>query len=287
MSKAIVFYTSVQLQSHLIAVRLNNKSIGFVPTMGALHEGHMALVARAKEECDLVVVSIFVNPTQFNNPTDLEKYPRMPEKDVEMLSTLGEIIVFIPTPEEIYPENNHFPGVQLGLLDSVLEGKFRAGHFKGVTHVVYNLFAIVQPQKAYFGKKDYQQVAVIREMIRQLHLPVELVACATLRESSGLAKSSRNMRLSSEEKEDALIIIDTLRFIKLQAIKETPSALAAKARAYFAIGALRLEYLEIIDGASFETLTNKWVDSAVCCIAAHCGEVRLIDNLELFSNENE
>lgn len=285
MSETIVFEQREAIQAHLQELSNEKKNIGFVPTMGALHEGHLALVQRAQQECEVVVVSIFVNPTQFNNKTDLEKYPRMIDADVQLLSSLGKILVFVPSEQEVYPQNDNFSGVDLGNLDKVLEGEFRPGHFAGVTHVVHNLFEIVKPQKAFFGKKDYQQLAVINEMVRQLKLPVEIIGCETLRESSGLARSSRNMRLSTEEKEFSLIIVNTLRFIQQNAEQITPSELAKKAKIFFGDGKIKLEYLEIIDGKSFAPLRNEWSNNAVCCIAAHCGSVRLIDNVEVFGVE--
>jgi pantoate--beta-alanine ligase len=281
MSGTTVYSKQISLKAALELEKNSGKIIGFVPTMGALHEGHLELVKRALKECDSVVVSIFVNPTQFNNASDLEKYPRTPEKDIELLSRLGEIKVFLPSVKEIYTTSDNFPGVDISELDAVLEGKFRPGHFDGVVHVVYNLFEIVQPDKAYFGLKDFQQVAVIRSMVAQLHLPVEIIACPTLREANGLAMSSRNMRLNPEERNDALIIYQTLGY--LNEIKKTNSPSKARELAldYFSNGKLELEYLEIVDGKTLKTLTNNWAEESVCCIAAFCGSVRLIDNMLL------
>lgn len=281
MSGTSVYTTQNALKSALEQDKIAGKHIGFVPTMGALHEGHLELVKRALKECESVVVSIFVNPTQFNNATDLEKYPRTPEKDIELLSNLGDLKIFLPSVEEIYTSRDSFPGVDISSLDSVLEGKFRPGHFEGVVHVVYNLFEIVKPNKAYFGLKDFQQVAVIRSMVKQLNLDVEIIPCPTLRQANGLALSSRNLRLTDEEKDDALIIFQTLNYIRSIKEKCTPMEAQKKAVDFFNGGRLSLEYLEIVDGISLQTLTNDWVEGSVCCIAAFCGSVRLIDNMEM------
>ena len=279
--KVVVYDKSRELRDALDHFRSEGKKVGFVPTMGALHNGHLALVERACSESDVVVVSIFVNPTQFNNPTDLEKYPRMLDQDVELLQKFDGVIVFSPEYREVYPEGEQFEGVDLGKLDEVLEGKFRPGHFQGVVHVVRNLFRIVEPDTAYFGLKDFQQVAVIKRMVSKLSLPVHIVECPTLRESSGLAMSSRNLRLSDKEKEEALVIIRTLEYAKELTRTNTPDAVLELARDFFSKGFLELEYLEIVDGLTLEKLGEKWTDHSVCCIAAYCGPVRLIDNLRL------
>lgn len=275
-----VFYTKESLIQALDRDRSEGKSIGFVPTMGALHEGHLALVSRALKQSDSVVVSIFVNPTQFNNSSDLEKYPRMLEKDVDLLKEVGNVIVFAPTIEEIYPENDHFEDLDLEGIDTVLEGRFRPGHFQGVVHVVRNLFQIVQPDKAFFGLKDFQQVAVIQLMVKKLGIPVEIIACPTMRSESGLALSSRNLRLTPEQKENALIIYNTLTFIKELKSKYSPNEAKLKAIEYFQNGELELEYLEIVDSTNLKPLNDRWVKGATCCVAAFCGEVRLIDNMQ-------
>ena len=272
--------TVSELRDSLESKRKLNKKIGFVPTMGALHEGHLSLVNRAQSENDVVVVSIFVNPTQFNNHEDLSLYPRTLEKDLELLKAYENCIVFFPFIEEIYPENEVFNPIDLGVLDKVLEGEFRPGHFQGVVHVVHNLFKIVMPNKAYFGMKDFQQLAVIKFMNKQYDFPVEIIGCETLRDKSGLALSSRNIRLSVIEKEEALIIWKTLLFIKENKASFSPKELQALAISFFNQGKLKLEYLEIVDA---ETLRNpeNWNSTNVCCIAAYCGKVRLIDNLLL------
>lgn len=269
------------LNNALNALRLAGKTIGFVPTMGALHQGHMALVQTAKQQTDCVVVSIFVNPTQFNNTTDLDLYPRTPEKDVALLAKHNCDIVFLPSVETIYPAEFEAPIVDLGRLDEVMEGQFRPGHFKGVVTVVYRLFDLVRPTKAFFGLKDFQQVSVIQHMVRELQLPIEIIPCSTLREPSGLAMSSRNMRLSEEEKEAALLIFQTLTFCQENARQLKPFELMTKAKQLFETGSLTLEYLSFVDPISLEELSDTWVSGATACIACFCGEVRLIDNLKI------
>jgi len=259
--------------------------IGFVPTMGALHEGHLSLIKQAKEECDLVVCSIFVNPTQFNNQADLIKYPRTEEKDVELLQSIDCDIVFIPDVKEIYP---HYPNqttfieINLSPLDEVMEGSSRPGHFNGVANIVYRLFDILKPTKAYFGQKDFQQVSILQYMVKELKLPIELVVMPTFREKSGLAMSSRNTRLSEKQLQEALIIFQTLKMGASISKEYSPKEAKDKMIAFFEKGNLTLDYLEIVDPKTLISLEKEWVSGAVACIAAFCGEVRLIDNMQLF-----
>jgi pantoate--beta-alanine ligase len=280
MSTIQLIHKKEELKSILSALKSAGQSIGFVPTMGALHEGHKALIVKASYENDLVVVSIFVNPTQFNNKEDLALYPRTLDADLELLKTIENGIVFVPDAVTIYPEKTSFKPFDLGILDKVMEGKHRPGHFDGVVHVVHNLFEIVKPTKAYFGQKDFQQLAVIRKMNAHYGFPIEIIACETLREESGLAMSSRNMRLSEQEKKDALILWKTLQFVKANQSKYTPNQLIKTALEYFESGTLILEYLDIVDVESLEKVED-WKSPRVCCIAAYCGKVRLIDNLLL------
>jgi pantoate--beta-alanine ligase len=275
-----VFYTRESLIEVLDRERSNGKSIGFVPTMGALHDGHLALVKRAIQQVETVVVSIFVNPSQFNNPLDLEKYPRTLKQDIELLNSVENVLIFSPNVEEIYPENDHFEPLNLEGIDSVLEGQFRPGHFQGVVHVVQNLFQIVSPDFAYFGLKDFQQVAVIQLMVKKLNLKVKIIACPTLRAENGLALSSRNKRLKAAEKEEVLIIYKTLNFIKELKENNSPVEARKKAIEFFKKGNLKLEYLEIVDNKNLHPLTNTWAEGSTCCIAAFCGDVRLIDNMQ-------
>jgi pantoate--beta-alanine ligase len=268
------------LQREIDRAKADGKTIGFVPTMGALHEGHLNLIRRAQRENDCVVVSIFVNPTQFNNPRDLELYPRMLDQDQQVLSTLGfDVLLFAPSTSEVYPENDVYQPIDLKGLENVLEGTFRPGHFQGVVHVVRNLFRMVLPHKAYFGRKDLQQLAVIRHMTRFFDFDIEIVACDTLRESSGLAMSSRNLRLSPEEREEALIIYQTLNKVKEWSKTNSPGKVKQLAIEFFPKDKLRLEYLEIVNDHTFEPLNQNWSEHSSCCIAAYCGDVRLIDNM--------
>lgn len=268
------------LHEFISSCKSQGLSIGFVPTMGALHEGHFALVRRAAEENDRVVVSIFVNPTQFNNPSDLANYPRTLSADIKMLAEVDNLLVFTPEIEHIYPENDDFQPIDLGTLDKVMEGAHRPCHFAGVVHVVYNLFQLIKPTKAYFGKKDYQQLAIIRFMTEAYNLPIEIVSCDTIRNEDGLALSSRNMRLSATQQKEALILYQTLRFVKTNAHLYNPVDLKERAIQFFNKGHLKLEYLEICNSRTLESLSKEWYESNVCCIAAWCGDVRLIDNLE-------
>ena len=276
-----IFQDKQLLIQALQEIKAEGKSIGFVPTMGALHDGHISLVRSALQTSDQVVVSIFVNPTQFNTASDLDKYPRTLQADIALLQQEGNIFVFAPAVSEIYPEEDFFAPFDLEGIDLVMEGKFRPGHFQGVVHVVRNLFQIVQPQKAFFGLKDFQQVAVIRLMTKKLALPIEIVACAIERAPNGLALSSRNLRLSETQKEDALILFQTLEFLKKLKHDFSPAISREKAIEFFKNGKLELEYLELVSSETLEVLHSTWVSNATCCIAAFCGEVRLIDTIQL------
>lgn len=276
-----IFYTVVSIQNYLKTEQKAGRTIGFVPTMGALHTGHISLIESSKKENDLTVCSIFVNPTQFNNPEDLKKYPRTLEKDCEMLEAAHCDVVFAPSAEEMYPVQ---PALKLdfGTLETVMEGKFRPGHFNGVGIVVAKLFHIIKPDKAYFGLKDLQQVAVIRQMTNDLSFDLQIVPCPTLREADGLAMSSRNTRLSAEARTLAPHIHKALLLTKQKLQNGESSAdTQAFATAYFKnYPEFELEYLEIAD---FDTLTPISQASApgktAVCIAAFLGGVRLIDNI--------
>jgi pantoate--beta-alanine ligase len=282
MTNLSVFSARASLKEAIVSKLKPGSTIGFVPTMGALHEGHLALVERAHKENEIVVVSVFVNPTQFNNPTDLEKYPRMLEADAKKLEELGfSTVLFAPSVEEVYPENDTYDPIDLSGLDKVMEGKFRPGHFQGVVHVVRNLFQIVEPNNAYFGQKDFQQLAIIRHMTKSLKFNINIVGCDTLRQSNGLAMSSRNLRLNEQQKEDALILFKTLDHIKKHKDSFKPQELRSLAIQFFQESNLELEYLDIVDAANLSSLQNDWSEQSVCCIAAFCGDVRLIDNMLL------
>jgi pantoate--beta-alanine ligase len=276
-----VYSTISSIQKQISLLKSEGKTIGFIPTMGALHYGHISLVKSATSQCDITVVSIFVNPTQFNNSNDLLNYPRTLDADVELLSEIDCDIVFAPNVAEMYPENSFPIQLKLGNLANVMEGKYRPGHFDGVVTVVNRLFEIVKPDKAFFGLKDFQQVSVIRFMTKSLQLPIEIIACPTLREQSGLAMSSRNMRLSETDKKDSLIIYEALKLAKELAKSNSPDAVKNKTIEFFNEGKLKLEYFEIVNPNTLESLEKEWVPSATACIVAYCGEVRLIDNMKL------
>jgi pantoate--beta-alanine ligase len=276
-----VYSAISSIQKQISVLKSEGKTIGFIPTMGALHYGHISLVKSATSQCDITVVSIFVNPTQFNNSNDLLNYPRTLEADVELLSEIDCDIVFAPNVAEMYPENSFPIQLELGNLANVMEGKYRPGHFDGVVTVVNRLFEIVKPDKAFFGLKDFQQVSVIRFMTKSLQLPVEIIACPTLREQSGLAMSSRNMRLSETDKKDSLIIYEALKLAKELAKNSSPDGVKNKTIEFFNKGKLKLEYFEIVNPNTLESLEKEWVSSATACVVAYCGEVRLIDNMKL------
>ena len=260
------------------------RSIGFVPTMGALHDGHLSLIQESRKANDITVCSIFVNPIQFNNKKDLEKYPRNLNEDLRLLQSAGCDYVFIPENEEIYPEGTPNLEINFGTLDKVLEGKFRPGHFKGVAIIVKILFEIITPDNAYFGKKDYQQLLIIRRLVSMLQIPLQIHACPTFREPDGLAMSSRNLQLTIGERKMAPLIYQTLC-----KVKEKAGHLPVKELRRWAIKkissnpAFNVEYFEIVDKNDLHILENwKEKENALACTAVFLGDVRLIDNLELF-----
>lgn len=275
--------TKNELFNYVHNQKVNNKNIGFVPTMGALHQGHISLVERAKSENDFVVVSIFVNPTQFNDPKDLEKYPRTIIADVEKLEKAGVDLLFYPEKEEMYFEGETWT-YEPGELSRVFEGALRPGHFKGVTQIVKKLFDLVQPERAYFGQKDYQQLLIIQQMVQDFQIPITIVPCPIERESSGLAMSSRNERLSPPQRQKAAIISRTLFKIKDLAKEEKDTSILREA----GLTLLReekeitVEYLEIVDGNSLKHIQHLGMsEKQIVLIAVKLGEIRLIDNLIL------
>lgn len=256
------------------------KSVGFVPTMGALHDGHISLITRCVAENDLCVASVFVNPTQFNDKADLERYPRTPEADCAMLQAAGCDVVFMPTVQEMYPEEDTRQ-FNFGSLETVMEGKYRPGHFNGVAQIVSKLFDAVQPHKAYFGEKDFQQVAIIRAMVEQLNYPIQIIACPIIREESGLARSSRNTLLTDEQRKKAALIAEVLTKSTTFVHSKSVSATIDWVEEQFKDDAeFRMDYYEIVDGNSLQPVQN-WEDSEfiVGCIAVYCGKIRLIDNI--------
>jgi pantoate--beta-alanine ligase len=270
-----------QLQSEISKVKDNGQTIGFVPTMGALHAGHIGLVERSVAENDYNVVSIFVNPTQFNNASDLEKYPRNLDADALLLEKAGCDLIFAPSIDDMYSENEQNYRFEFDFegLDTVMEGKFRPGHFNGVVQIVSKLFTLVQPHKSYFGEKDFQQLAIIHLMTQKLGFDIEIIDCPIVREASGLAMSSRNERLTAAQREIAASISSVL----FESIKLTNNKLPAELTSWVEnkiaqIEGLKLEYFEIVDAKTLQT-ANNWNSATVGCIAVFCGEVRLIDNV--------
>lgn len=261
----------------------SKKNIGFVPTMGALHNGHLQLVKRCVSENDVCIVSVFVNPTQFNDKHDLEVYPRNIEADAAKLESVGCAIVFTPTPDEMYTKEEQEKVFEFDFagLDKVMEGKFRPGHFNGVVQVVSKLFTLVRPTRAYFGEKDFQQQAIIRRMVDVMGFEIEIVGCPIVREESGLALSSRNALLSEEERKTAAhihaVLKESVQFLSQTSLEELRNAVV---NAIDAKEGLRTEYFSIVDGKSLRELDN-WNQSEdiVGCITVFCGKVRLIDNI--------
>lgn len=283
----LIFKTVVELQQFLFSCE--NKTIGFVPTMGALHQGHLSLMEKAIEENDLMVCSIFVNPTQFNNKEDLEKYPRHTDKDLALIQHAfaddAKLIIFLPDVIEIYP-NKIEKSYDFGNLSLVMEAQHRPGHFDGVGMVLERFFDIVQPTKAYFGEKDFQQLAVVRNLVKQLKLPVQIIGCPIVREANGLAMSSRNERLTPEQKEQAANIYKFLQDAKQQATTLTVEEVKNNfTNAIKNISTLQLEYLEIADGNTLTSIEN-WEETTYCVafVAVFVGNVRLIDNVTLYCN---
>ena len=276
----LVVETVENLHAYLAAARCEGRSIGLVPTMGALHEGHASLVKRSVEENDVTVVSVFVNPTQFNDKGDLERYPRTLDADCVLLSSLGTDCVFAPSVEEVYPE----PDTRVfdfAPLDKVMEGVYRPGHFNGVAQIVSKLFMYVEPTRVYFGEKDFQQLAIIREMVCQQGFALEIVGCPIVREADGLALSSRNTLLTPEQRVTALAISKALftsvKFADDHSLSETKQMVE---QAIADTEGLELEYFEVVDGNTLQPVST-WdeADYIVGCITVYCGKVRLIDNI--------
>ena len=278
----LLIHTIKDLKSQLKSYRAEGKSVGLVPTMGALHAGHASLVERSVKENDVTVVSVFVNPTQFNDKNDLAKYPRTLEADCSLLEKIGATIAFSPSVEEMYPEPDtrvfSYPPT-----DEVMEGGYRPGHFNGVCQIVSKLFMIVEPDRAYFGEKDFQQIAVIKAMVADQHYTLEICPCPIVREKSGLALSSRNTLLSASEKRTAVniskILFESLEYAKDHCLTETKEWVIDTINS---VKGLEVQYYEIVDGTSLSSLKD-WKDSddIVGCITVFCGKipVRLIDNI--------
>jgi len=270
--------TKIQLQQYLSLARAGGKTIGLVPTMGALHQGHLSLIQQAQQQCDMVICSIFVNPTQFNDPRDLEKYPRPIQEDIKKLEAIGCDALFEPAVTEVYDNNEHWH-LNIGPLEGLLEGKYRPGHYQGVTQVVYKLFNLAKPDVAFFGQKDYQQFLIISQLVKLLSLPVQLIMCPIQREADGLAMSSRNIHLSVADRRHALVLSKTLNWVndnfdmtKIDLLKQQAET------AINSEPGVELGYFEIADG---DTLLPADAQSKtiVALVAAKVGETRLIDNV--------
>lgn len=272
--------TAKELREAIGNVKKTGQLLGFVPTMGALHSGHLSLVEECKKTCAICVVSIFVNPTQFNDKSDLKNYPRMPEQDLKKLEDAQVDFVFFPSEKEMYPEEDtrvfHF-----GVLETVMEGLHRPGHFNGVAQIVSKLFDIVQPDKAFFGEKDFQQLAIIKKMVKMLDLNVEVVPCATIREDDGLAMSSRNLLLTPENRKNA----PRIRKLLLQAVERQHQATVQEVEketvaALNAIENFKTDYFEIVHSDTLQPVTS-WDEKGpkTACVAVYAGKIRLIDNI--------
>ena len=286
----LVLQKVIDIKNQIAHLKKQRKQIGFVPTMGALHAGHLALVKQAAAENDVVIVSIFVNPMQFNNVTDLEKYPRTPERDIDLLSTTPAAIVFMPSTEEVYVSTADMPTHNFNFtpLDKVLEGEFRPGHFDGMSRVVNRLLQIIEPNNLYMGLKDFQQFTIVKSMLKQARSKVNLIPGETLRENDGLAMSSRNMRLTPEQRAVAPKIYSVLKDIQERAMTMTPKELEL-----YALNVLntepqfRIEYLVVVDGKTLLPIQKfSETDFVVALTAVFIGEVRLIDNIILKRPKN-
>lgn len=279
-----VFEKILETRNFLKTVKARGLSVGFVPTMGALHRGHISLIEQSKKENDFTLCSIFVNPIQFDKKSDLENYPRETSSDFQKLKSSGCDMVFMPSNDEMYhePVNTQY---DFGQLDKVMEGKHRPGHFNGVAIVVRKLFEIIKPDKAYFGEKDFQQLAIIQYLVKKNNIPVDIVPCTIIRENDGLAMSSRNVRLTPAERKEAPVIFQLLQQASEKATSLPVEALCKWIKEEFKKHPLiKLEYFEIVDTETLQPI-KKWGEckKIIACLAVHLGKIRLIDNIILFS----
>jgi len=280
----LIFKRVKDLQQYIAESKKGGNSIGFVPTMGALHQGHLSLIKRSKANTDLTVCSIFVNPTQFNDAEDLKKYPRTTEADIRLLSSVECDILFIPEVEEVYPSGLSTDlDLDFSKMAEVMEGEFRPGHFDGMAQVVNRLLDIVLPDELFMGQKDFQQMSIVRSMLLQLRRPIKLVSCAIIREDHGLAMSSRNRRLSKEARSAAKVIINTLKWMKSEVNDLSDlESLKKAAMEKLSVAPFKAEYVEVCDGNTLQAIrTMEGHEFVVCCLAVWVEEVRLIDNLVL------
>jgi pantoate--beta-alanine ligase len=276
----IIFKKKIDISNYIVNYKKTSGKIGFIPTMGALHKGHISLIEASKKTDTLTICSIFVNPTQFNNTADFEKYPVTIEKDIDLLEKAGCNVLFLPSVEEIYPADSSTTlPYELGFIETVLDGKYRPGHFQGVCNVVQRLLDIVQPNTIYLGQKDYQQCMVIKKLTELIQSPTQIIVCPTLRESDGLAMSSRNMRLTSVERMKAVKISEVLLFIKQEIKPGNLQDLKQRCINYLTNEGYNVDYVEIADATNL-TLLQNWDGKTklVALVAAFLNEVRLIDN---------
>uniref|UniRef100_UPI00406C8013 pantoate--beta-alanine ligase n=1 Tax=Pedobacter sp. FW305-3-2-15-E-R2A2 TaxID=3140251 RepID=UPI00406C8013 len=276
-----VINTIAALKSLLEPIKLGQQKIALVPTMGALHKGHVSLINIAQQYADVVVCSIFVNPTQFTDPKDLEKYPRPLEHDMQMLREAGCDVVFMPSVKEMYPGTEHWH-IDLGPAEFLLEGEFRKGHYQGVTQIVKKLFDAVNPDVAFFGQKDFQQVLMIENMVAYFKLPVQIISCPIIREEDGLAMSSRNIHLNEADRKNALVLSKALTYVKDHFEEKTIAVLLAEAKEMIsAVAGVELDYFTIANGKTLLPENNKNQSDLVALVAAKVGQTRLIDNMLL------
>ncbi|WP_166383682.1 pantoate--beta-alanine ligase [Polaribacter sp. 11A2H] len=278
-----IFNTKQEIKSYLTSKKEDNKTIGYVPTMGALHEGHLSLIKKAIEKNDLVVVSIFVNPTQFDNQDDLIKYPKTIENDTKLLESVSCDVLFLPSVEEIYAENIASENFDFDGLEHQMEGKFRNGHFNGVGTIIKTLFEIITPNRAYFGQKDFQQLQIIKKMVKKNRIPVKIKGCPIFREENGLAMSSRNTRLSKEHRTEAAFIYKILKKVRYKFNSEEANKINAWVESQFKEHPyLKLEYFTIAEEKTLKTIESKEYHKKYrAFIAVFAGDIRLIDNIRL------
>ena len=280
-----IFRTRTEVHSYLEKVKIDGNSIGFVPTMGALHEGHLSLIDAARTKADVVVCSIFVNPTQFSDKKDLENYPRPIEDDIKKLEGANCDVLFLPKVDEMYNSNDNWH-IKLNDFDTILEGEIRPGHYQGVTQIVKKLFDIVRPDYAFFGQKDFQQFLIISYMVKKLGINIQLIRCPIIRENDGLAMSSRNVYLSKEDRQNALSLFNSLTRAKEEFSHMSIPQVKKNAMDYLsnAVG-IKVEYFELYDINTFEPASSKQAENVIALVAARVGNIRIIDNMILSNNQ--
>ena len=280
-----IFRTRAEVQMYLEKVKIDGNSIGFVPTMGALHEGHLSLIDAACRKADVVVCSIFVNPTQFSDKNDLENYPRPIEDDIQKLESANCDVLFLPEVDEMYNSDDNWH-IKLNDLDTILEGEIRPGHYQGVTQIVKKLFDIVRPDYAFFGQKDFQQFVVISYMVKKLGISVQLIRCPIIRENDGLAMSSRNVNLSVEDRQNALSLFNSLTKAKEEFGHLSITQVKQNAINYLSKAAgIKMEYFELYDIKTFEPASSTQAENVIALVAARVGNIRIIDNMILTNNQ--